>query len=595
MRRVILLAWLLILMHVCVACPAEPTAAAKFSDLLRAEWEWMLREQPTLASMTGFRQHNTAWPDCSLEALKRRYSHRQQVLDQLKTIDRGALAEADRLNYDLFQRLYQSEVQGYEHHWDLWPVNQFAWGSIQDQNPLISLLRFDSVKDYEDWLARMHNLPAYVDQTIVLMREGMRLGLVLPTAVMKRVPPQIAHQLVDDPAKSQFFLPFRKFPQNIAAADRERLSRQAQEAIGQKVVPAYRKLLAFVEKEYLPACPEKVGVRHWPGGDKLYAFLVRYHTTTSLTPEEIHQIGLGEVQRIRREMEALIRQIGFQGSFADFLADLNRNEKHRFRSGDEVVEACRKTCAKIDPQLKRLFGRLPRHPYVIEAVPGSAAPDAPVGYYIPPTADGSKPGTFYVNVGRTTSTARYGIEELCLHEAVPGHHLQLALEMELEHLPRFRRYSTASNGFINAFAEGWALYCEGLGDELGLYRDPYARFGRLTADMLRAVRLVVDTGMHAKGWTRDQAIDFAVANCGESREVLVNEIDRYIAWPGQALSYKIGELKIRELRQQASRELGDRFDVRAFHDLVLGNGQIPLDVLEANVRAWIQARKPVEK
>ncbi|MFQ5778264.1 MAG: DUF885 family protein [Terriglobia bacterium] len=565
-----------------LAAPAQQlgSASAKLHALFEEEWQYEMRENPTFASRLGDRRFNDRWQDVSLAAIERRHRHDQEVLQELDTIDSAALSEADELNYTLFRQRYENRVEGHQYRWYLLPLNQR--GGVQTANELADSLRFTTVKDYEDWLARLRALPAYLDQTIALMREGIRVGMVHPKVIMKRIPAQIAAQIVDDPAESLFFKPFQHFPAGIAAAERERLRAEARRAIGEHILPSFRRFQQFFNEEYLPACYERVGAWQMPRGKQMYAFRARLFTTTDLTPEEIHALGQREVRRIRAEMEKVIEQVGFQGSFQDFLHFLRTDPQFYYDDPQELLEAYRAFSKQIDPTLVKLFKKLPRMPYGVEPIPANVAPDTTTAYYRRPAADGSRAGTYFVNLYKPETRPKYEIEALSIHEAVPGHHLQISLMMELGELPKFRRFT----GYT-AFTEGWGLYSESLGGELGFYQDPYSKFGQLTYEMWRAVRLVVDTGMHSMGWTRQQAIDFFKANAAKTELDIVNEIDRYIAWPGQALAYKLGELKIKELRARATRELGERFDIRDFHAVVLGSGAVPLDVLEANVTAWL--------
>jgi prolyl oligopeptidase len=462
----------------------------------------------------------------------------------------------------------------------LLPLNQ--QGGIQTENELADSLRFATVKDYEDWIARLRAFPTYMDQTIALMREGIKVGMAHPKVIMERVPAQVAAQIVGDPADSLFFKPFQRLPDEISQGDRDRLIQQAKQAIAEQIIPSFRRFHTFFMNAYLPACPDRVGVWQMPRGKEMYAFRARQFTTTNLTPEEIHQIGQREVKRIRAEMEKIIEQVKFKGTFEEFLHFLRTDPQFYYKDSQELLAAYRALAKRIDPTLVKLFGKLPRMPYGVEPIPDNIAPDTTTAYYRQPAADGSRAGTYFVNLYKPETRPKYEMEALSIHEAVPGHHLQIALAMELGELPAFRRF-----GGYTAFVEGWGLYSEGLGEELGFYKDPHSKFGQLTYEMWRAVRLVVDTGMHYFGWSRQQAIDFFKANAAKTELDIINEIDRYIGWPGQALAYKIGELKIKELRARASRELGDRFDFRAFHDVVLGSGAVPLDVLEANINAWI--------
>ena len=551
-----------------------------FHQLLDDEWARRLRENPTFASWLGDKRFNDRWQDVSLDAIRQRNERDQAVLEKLKQIDASKLEGQDQISFELFRREYQNSVDGFRFNWHLVPLNQR--GGIQDENSLADAMSFSTVKDYEDWIARLQAFPGYMDQTIALMREGIRRKIVHAKIVMQRVPAQIERQIVDDPQQSLFYKPLKNVDPSIPADERQRLQSDAAAAIAECVVPSFRRLLTFFNDEYLPACYDRVGVWQFPDGEAFYAQRCREFTTTDLTPKEIHEIGLSEVKRIRAQMVRIIRSLKFSGGFSDFLADLRSNPKFYFENPNDLLVAYREVCMRINPQLVKMFRKLPRVPYGIEPIPAHIAPDTTTAYYRPPSADGLRAGTYFVNLYRPEVRPKYEIEVLSVHESVPGHHLQIALAQEIEGIPLFRRY-----GGYTAFIEGWGLYSESLGSELGLYQDPYSRFGQLTYEMWRAVRLVVDTGMHSLGWTRQQAIDFFAENTAKTMLDIENEVDRYIAWPGQALAYKIGELKIQELRRRAEAKLGDRFDIREFHDTVLGNGAITLDVLERVVDDWI--------
>jgi uncharacterized protein (DUF885 family) len=563
---------------------AEEAAVTKqFQDLLASEWEYTLRESPTFASHLGDSRYNDRWPDVSVAAIERRNEHRRETLDRLAKIDKQKLSAADQLNYALFCKDVAEEIEAYQFRWHFVPLDQR--GGIQTENELGDQLPFRTVKDYEDWIARLKAFPAYMWQTMELMRAGIREKIVQPKIVMRRLPEQIKKQIVADPVESLYYKPLKNFPHDMAAADQDRLRNEAQAAIRDQVVPAYRDFAKFFEAEYYPACFDDVGAWQLPRGKELYSFRARQFTTTGKTPEEIHAIGLAEVARIRAEMEKIVKQVNFEGTFQQFLTHLRTDKKFYYDTPEELLNGYLALCKRVDPELTKLFKTLPRIPYGIEPIPEQIAPDTTTAYYRQPSADGYRPGTFFVNLYRPETRPKYEMEALSLHESVPGHHLQLALQAELGELPPFRRY-----GGFTAFVEGWGLYSESLGDELGLYKDPYAKFGQLTYEMWRAIRLVVDTGMHAKKWTRQQAIDLFKENTAKTDLDIVNEVDRYIAWPGQALAYKIGELKIKELRERAKKKLGDKFDIREFHDVVLRQGAVPLDVLEDIVDAWLRAQ-----
>lgn len=556
-------------------------AAETMHSIFEQEWQRTLQESPTFASRLGDLRYNQQWGDTSLPAIERSAAKTRSALQKVRQIDESQLSEADRLNRRLFIQQYETDVALQKYRLFLLPLNQR--GGIQDESSLADLLPFDSVQDYEDWIARLNAFPMYMAQTMAVMKQGIREGMLHPKVVMQRVPAQIRKQLVDDPRESFYYKPLKTFSIEISDTEKLRLQTEAADAIRQKIIPSYRVFLEFFESEYLPASFDKVGCWQRPDGRAMYAALAKKFTTTDMTPEQIHQTGLDEVKRIRSQMEAIQKQVGYEGSFQEFLTFLRTDKQFYFDDPNDLLQAYKECCQRIDPQLPNLFSRLPEIPYEIVPIPAQMAPDTTTAYYQPPAADGSRPGGYYVNLYRPEVRPKYEIEALSLHESVPGHHFQIALAMEIDDIPEFRRY-----GGYTAFIEGWGLYSEKLGEELGLYKDPYSKFGQLTYEMWRAVRLVVDTGMHTMEWTRQDAIDFFAANTAKTLLDIENEVDRYIAWPGQALAYKIGELKIRELRAKAEQKQGDQFDVRKFHDVVLRNGAVPLDVLEEQVNHWLE-------
>ncbi|MEM9703297.1 MAG: DUF885 domain-containing protein, partial [Planctomycetota bacterium] len=468
---------------------------------------------------------------------------------------------------------------------------------IRDVSHIVDGLPFETVKHYDDWLTRINSFGAKMDATLAVLKEGVATGRMQPRIVMTRLPRQIRAQIVDDPAASLFYKPFRDMP-GIDEEQAAKLRAAAKIGIAREVVPAYRRMLDFFEAVYLPACYEQVGCRQWPeirsedgsvrfwDGARCYEHFCRKFTTTDARPDEIHRTGLSEVNRIRGEMLNIKEEVGFDGDLQAFFDHLRTDPKFFYGSAEELLDGYRTLIRTVDPELPKLFGVMPRTPYNVQAIPAHIAPDTTTAYYREPSADFTRPGTFFVNLYQPESRPKWEMAALSLHEAVPGHHFQIARSIELPNVPAFRKY-----GGYTAFIEGWALYSEQLGDELGVYDDPYARFGQLTYEMWRAIRLVVDTGMHDKGWTRDEAIDFFLANAPKTRLDVVNEVDRYIGWPGQALAYKTGELKINELLNEARAELGDDFDIRAFHDYLLEAGAVPLDVLEERVERWIEEQK----
>src|SRR5512139_1137946 len=567
-----------------VVAEEKSSAAKELHALFDTQWERGLRENPTGATYLGDHRFDALWPDMSPAALKASYEADKAVLTALDRIDPKALSAEDQLSRDLFRRQYEAEIASYDYGEQYTPISQR--GGLPSLHRMTDVVVFKTVQDYEQWLTRMRTVDRLIDQNIALMREGVQRGMVPPKAILQRVPGQLDKQIVTDPLKSPFYEAFAKMPDSIPAAEQARLQAAARDVIAQTVVPAYTKLRDYVVKDYLPRCRDSFGLWDTPNGDARYGELARFYTTTNLTPDEIHEIGLKEVARIRSEMMKVIAQTGFKGSFEEFLTYLRTDPKFRYTDPQQLLQAYQAMAKRVDPLLSQYFGKLPRMPYGVRPIAEQVAPDTTTAYYQGPAMDGKRAGYYYVNLYKPEERPKYEIPVLTIHEAVPGHHLQISLAQELGELPKFRRDFEAT-----AFVEGWALYSESLGQEMGFYDDPYDKFGQLTYEMWRAVRLVVDTGLHHKKWPRQQAIDYFKANAAKTELDIINEIDRYIGNPGQALAYKIGELKIKQLRREATEQLGDRFDIRAFHDVVLGSGAIPLDVLEANVRNWIATTK----
>ena len=559
---------------------AHADATSDFQTLLDEHWEWRLQSAPLMASMMGDRRFNRDWTDSSIVAIEQRHRDTREFLRRAYAIDRDALSEEDRLNHELFRRLLQNNVDEFQFNGHLLPFSQR--GGVQSLDGTTDRLRLVTVEDYDDWLARLGKIDNVIEQTIERAEAGRKTGMMPPRIIMERLPDQIAMQVGEVAADSPFFKPFENLPEDFSAADRERLRAAAVDVIEKTVLPAYRKLDRYFNDRYLPDTRDSIGLSSLPNGAAWYEFRARSYTTTRLTPDEIHRIGLHEVKRIRGEMMKIIEEVGFDGTFGEFLEHLRTDPQFYFDNPDDLYQEYLATSKRIDPELVKLFGKLPRMPYGVKPIPDAIAPDTTTAYYSRPAADGSRAGIYWVNLYKPEVRPKYEIEVLSVHEAMPGHHLQIALQQELGDVPMFRRFM----GFT-AFVEGWGLYSERLGYDLGLYKDPYSRFGQLTYDMWRAVRLVVDTGMHYKGWTRQQAIDFFKDNAAKTELDIINEIDRYIIWPGQALAYKIGQLKILQLRSRAEVELGERFDIRAFHDELLGAGALPLDLLEQRMDRWM--------
>ena len=543
--------------------------AERLRDLVDASWERDMRENPEWATFVGHPGRHDRWTDMSFDAIERRNREVAERLNALHAIDRGQLSTDDQLTFDLFERDIRDRLDALPFRDELQPVNQLM-GPQQDPAMVISAMPSTSDDDLDAIVERLRHLPPLIEQSIELMDEGLRLGITPPQVCLRDVPDQVRNQLVGDPAES---------PLLELVKDREDAAAVYTDAI----VPAYERLLSYLTDIYIPGARQTTAATDLPDGEAYYAFKVRLYTTTDLTPQEIHEIGLSEVDRIGTAMRKVIADVGFDGGFAEFAEFLRTDPRFFFERAEDLIAEYRAITSRIDPQVSKLFARLPRLPYTVEPVPAYAEKSQTGAYYLPGAPDGSRPGTFFANTYDLAARPKWEMEALTLHEAVPGHHLQIALAQELEDLPAFRR-----NAWYTAHGEGWGLYAESLGEELGLYVDPYARYGAYNGEIWRAIRLVVDTGMHALGWSRDQAIEYFYEKSGRTDHDVIVEVDRYLVWPGQALAYKIGELRIQELRRRAKEELGDRFDIRGFHDQVLRNGCLPLDVLERQVHSWIE-------
>ena len=566
--------------HAAAEAPSSPALRQFFAD----EWERSLRDSPETATYQGDTRFDDRWTDWSPGAIADRQAADRAALARLRSFDRGRLSPAEQLDYDTFewQLLHTIERQKFREY--LQPISH--QGGVQTADGVSEAMRFASADDYRKFLRRMAAIPALLDQSIALMQEGVKTGKVPPRVLMQRVPAQVALQVVGDPTKSPFYRPFTKFPDAVGASDRAALTAQAQNTIRERIVPAYRKLGVYFDTQYLPRTRPTIAAADAPDGRAYYDFLARYYTTTSLDAEAIHALGLKEVERLRGAMETVKAQTGFQGTMAEFFNYLRSDPRFFHKTGDGLLTAYRALAKRIDPELVKVFRTVPRLPYGVRPIPDNIAPDTTTAYYQGGAFDGSRAGYYYVNLFKPEARPTWEMLPLTLHEAVPGHHSQFAFALELPDSPMFRR-----TAYFVAYGEGWALYAEQLGYDMGLYDDPYDRFGQLTYEMWRAVRLVVDTGMHAKGWSRERAIRFFKDNTPKTDQDIVNEIDRYIDTPGQALAYKIGQMKISELRARAAAALGDRFDVRDFHDAVLGTGSVPLAALERRIDAWIAERR----
>lgn len=564
---------------------AEITAAKgqtpepqRLAELIEAEWAYTMEEFPEHATAVGYAGFDDRWSDSSLEAIERRKGDQRAVVECARGIDASRLQGEDLLNLELFLHHGETELDGQRFPDELFAIGRHS--GPQSMHPqLLRLARVGARDDVENLLARLEGLPPVVDETIALLQEGIARGITPPRVTMERVPDAFEQHL-GEPEASPLLEQFGRIPDSVEG--RDGLRARATDIVRDACQPAYRKLLAFFTETYLPACRTTIALRDLPDGEAWYDHRVRLFTTTRMSAKEIHDIGQAEVARIRREMEATIERSGFEGSFDAFNDFLRTDDRFFFDTPEALLSAYRAIAKRADPELIRLFGTLPRLPYGVEPVPPYLERTATTAYYWPGSPEAGRPGLFYANTYDLRARPSWEMEALTLHEAVPGHHLQLALAAEMTDVPEFRKH-----GRFTAYTEGWGLYSESLGEELGFYTDPYSKFGQLTYEMWRAIRLVVDTGMHALGWERERALDLFRANTGKAEHDIAVEVDRYIEWPGQALAYKIGELKFKELRARATAALGPRFDVRAFHDAVLRHGALPLAVLDRVVDRWI--------
>ena len=564
---------------------AASETAARLNEIVEKYYDDYLALNPWTATAQGDHRFDAKFGDyVSLAWMADSLAIEQEALEKLQSLKPRKLRGEDLVTYEAFKFGREINAEGYRFPSELLPVQQFSnlasffavAGSGKGVQP------FRTAQDYDNFLARMDGFAAWADQSIANMREGVAKGVVQPKVVVERTIPQLAAQIVDDPKQSVFWQPVLNFPAGLSVADRQRLLEAYEEKIRLTVLPAYRRLHDFLKDEYRPKARDSIGLSELPNGATWYAYLVRYHTGTSMTPQQVHELGLSEVARIRAEMERIKGQLGHGGDLRSFFDALRADPRFHFQEPGELLAAYGALGQRVSSAMPLLFGVKPKATFEIRAVEAFRAPSEAAASYQPPSADGSRPGVFYVNTYDLASRPSYSIEAIYLHEAEPGHHLQIALAQEAKGLPRFRRFA-----WDTAYGEGWALYAESLGHDLGLYTDPYSAFGALTTEMWRAVRLVVDTGIHAKGWTRAQAIEYFRANTALGEADIEAEVDRYIAWPGQALAYKVGQLEILRLRKKAQQKLGVRFDVREFHTQVLGSGSLPLPVLEAKVERWL--------
>ena len=557
------------------------TPQQELNALFDADWQWTMRTFPEFATSVGDPRYNDRLSDSSLAGSRAQNAHAREMLARARGIDRAALNEQDAISYDLFIHEKEKALQAAQfYEYNPQPMSQLDGIHISFPQ-LVSQMPFNNIKDYHNYLARLRTLPRYIDGVIEQLQQGMASGWVAPAVTMQLIPDQL-NDFVATLDRGPVSAPFNNMPSSIPQPIRAKLAREGELVLKQAVAPAFRKLETFMREKYVPASRASISASALPAGPAYYAHAVKVSTTTSMTPQEIHELGLREVARIQAQLRGVMQQVGFKGDFAAFVRHLNSDPRFFYTRPEEMLEAYRALVRRADAQLPQLFAELPRAKVDVKPVPAVGAENQAGAYYESGTPDGSRPGYFVANLSKLDSRPKWGMETLTLHEAVPGHHLQTARAQELKAIPNFRRF-----GWYVAFGEGWALYAESLGGEMGFFSDPYSMAGHLDAELFRAARLVVDTGIHALGWTRQQAIDYLNANTANPPHDNQVEIDRYIMWPGQALGYKIGQLKIRALRDKARAALGDKFDLRRFHNAVIDNGALPLDMLEAQIDRWI--------
>lgn len=567
---------------------SQQESKEQLTQLFEDEWEARLEADPLFATYIGEPGYNHKMPPSSEGDYENRLSSYREYQQRLKNIERQSLSEDDQLNYDLFDQSLENEIGQLEYRVYRMPISKTDGFHSSFPDLVNFYMPLQTNGDYENLLERMRAFPKYVEENISVMKAGLHAGHIPPKVTLDGVEQQISANIVDSAEKSRLNIPFENFPDSISKVDQEKLKASGQALILDEVVPSYSQLLEFFQKEYIPASREDIAAANLPNGREYYQHCIKYYTSLNLTPEQIHEIGVSEVDRIRAEMDSSIKNTGFEGTFQQFVEFLRTDDQFYAETPEALLREAAYICKRMDGKLPGLFKTLARMPYGIEPMPDETAPDDTTARYAPPSGDGTRAGIYWVNTYDLKSRPLYELEALSLHEAVPGHHLQLAIQYELSELPEFRRF-----GSFTSYIEGWGLYAERLGMEVGFYQDPYSDFGRLSYEMWRACRLVVDTGMHALSWPRKKAIDFMHENTSLTLLNIRNEIDRYIAWPGQSLAYKLGELKIRELRAKAEDTLEDKFDIRIFHDELLKRGALPLNTLESVIDSWIGQEKNI--
>ena len=547
---------------------------------------WRYENYPESATSAGIKKYNDRWIDMRLSAVEQRQRDIGTFARAIADIDTSGMEKQEQLNYLIFRRQMENSVAGQAFPSELIPVSNTTFIGQQHRIPnVLSRMPAENEVDYRNIILRMRSASDLIDQMIVLMEQGRQEGILSPRIAVSQTAEQL-DQLLNESVDETFLKAFQSFPKDMPAEKQAQLKAEGEQVFEEVLRPSVEKLRDYLAETYIPASRDSYGISELPDGAEWYAYAIRNYTTTNLTAEEIHQIGLREVARIRQQMDSIIQVTGFEGSFAEFTTFLKTDPQFFYDTPEALLSGYRDICKRIDPELIRFFGKLPRTPYGIKAIPEYAAPAATTAYYSRGSVDAARPGYYYANTYDLKSRPKWEMEALSIHEAVPGHHLQISLAQEMEEVPKF-----SQNSGFTAYVEGWALYCESLGEDLGLYQDPYSKFGQLTYEMWRAIRLVVDTGIHSKGWSREHAITYFKENAAKTDHDIQVEVDRYISWPGQALAYKIGELKIKELRAMAEKELGKHFDIRDFHDTLLADGALPLDVLETKMTNWIASEK----
>jgi uncharacterized protein (DUF885 family) len=564
------------------------TATEQLQKVIDDHWQYSLQEDPISAGRMGLAGYNNRLPGVTATDRARRLKAEQALLQRLQAIEPQQLTDSDRVNHQLLGWVLRNSIQSNKLFLDRIPANTFYsfWSSALDASSGLSMPK---VADYQDYIARINDFGRYFDENIANMRTGIKDGFVLPKIVVQGIAPTVRAQAYSDPTQSSLYEPFKTLPAAFSQSEQQQLQNAAKQAIQQVALPAFARLADFLEGDYMKAATESLAAEQLPEGKAYYRHTINTYVTQDMDPAEIHNIGLSEVKRIRTEMDALIKETGFKGSFTDFTKFLRTDPQFYAKTPRELLKEASYIAKRIDYRLPEFFGKLPRLPYGVVPVPAEIAPNYTTASYNSAAIGGTRGGAYWLNTDSLDQRPMYELVALTLHESVPGHHLQNALSQELENVPQFRR-----NLYLSAYGEGWGLYAERLGVEMGLYENAYQQFGRLSYEMWRACRLVIDTGIHSQGWSRQQALDFLSNNTSLSQANVRAEVDRYISWPGQALSYKMGEIKIRQLRAKAEQKLGNKFDLRAFHDALLANGALPLEILEAEMDRFISKAAAVK-